>query len=100
MALKIINGVKHYPVSENIRFNLESCHDKLSNMIHDAWEAGDYDKAEQLEKTRDEADQLAFKASYGWLSGPDYGRAKELSAWRTTLRDIACANAGVPNMVG
>lgn len=100
MALKIINGVKYYPVSENIQFNLESCHDKLSNMIHDAWEAGDHAKVEQLEKTRDEADQLAFKASYGWLSGKDYGRAKELAACRTTMRDIACANAGVPNMVG
>lgn len=100
MALKIINGVKHYPVSENMRFNLESCHDKYSNMMFDAMQAGNWEEEERISKLRDEADELAFKAGYGWLSGKDYGRAKEIVAWRTMMRDTACAQAGSRNMVG
>ena len=93
MALKIINGVKFYPVSENIQFNLESCHDKYSVLMHQAWEEGNYEEEEKLAKLRDEVDALTFRASSGWLSGKDYGRAKEIVAWRMMMRDIANANA-------
>lgn len=99
MALKVINGVKYYPVSESMMFNLESCHDKYSVMIYEAQDKGDIARVEELEKLRDESDELCGKASYGrYLSGKDYGRAKEFVAWRICMRDLACATAGVPNL--
>lgn len=99
MALKVINGVKYYPVSESMMFNLESCHDKYSVMIYEAQDKGDTARIEELEKLRDESDELCGKASCGrYLSGKDYGRAKEFVAWRICMRDQACAAAGVPNL--
>lgn len=92
--LRVINGVKHYPVSENMKFNLEACHDKLSLMIYDAEGKGDFDEAEKIRARREEADELSFKASYGWLSGKDYGKAKELVAWRVEKRIEANLEAG------
>jgi len=100
MALKIINGVKYYPVSENMMFNLESCHDKYSVMMYEAAEARDWKREAELMKLREESDELCAKASCTrYLSGKDYGRAKEFIAWRICMRDLACANAGVPNLV-
>lgn len=92
--LRIINGVKHYPVSENMKFNLEACHDKLSLMIWDAERNGDWKLAEELEERRNEADELSGKAGYGWLSGKDYGKAKELVTWRIEKRIEANVEAG------
>ncbi len=92
--LKIINGVKYYPVSENMKFNLEACHDKLSLMIYDAEDKGDFDEAEKIRARREEADELASKAGYGWLSGKDYGKAKELVAWRIEQRIQANIEGG------
>ena len=92
--LRTINGVKHYPVSENMKFNLEACHDKLSLMIYDAEDKGDFDEAEKIRAQREEADELSWKASYGWLSGKDYGKAKELVAWRIEKRVEANLEAG------
>ena len=92
--LRIINGVKHYPVSENMKFNLEACHDKLSLMIWDEERKGNFDEADKLYARRDEADELSWKASSGWLSGKDYGKAKELVAWRIEQRIEANVAAG------
>ena len=86
MELRIINDVKHYPVSENMKFNVEACHDKLSLMMYEAEEKGDLVLYETLRDRREEADNLSFKASYGWLSGKEYGKAKELVAWRIEQR--------------
>ena len=83
---RVINGVKHYPVSENMKFNLEACHDKLSLMMYEAEEKGDWDAYEKLSKARDESDELSWKAGYGWLSGKEYGKAKEYVAWRIEKR--------------
>ncbi len=92
--IKIINGVKHYPVSENMRFNLEACHDKLSLMILDAEREGNFKLADELYERRDEADRLAWTSGDGWLSGKDYGKAKELVSWRTALRIQANIEGG------
>lgn len=92
--LKVVNGVKYYPVSMNMRFNLEACHDKLSLMIWEAERNGDWKLAEELENRRNEADRLAWTAGDGWLSGKDYGKAKELVSWRTGLRVEANIKAG------
>ena len=92
--IKIVNGVKFYPVSESMKFNLEACHDKLSLMIWDADEQGNADLAEELINRRDEADRLACNAGFGWLSGEDYGKAKELVAWRVEQRIQANMEAG------
>lgn len=86
MALRIINGIKHYPVSENMKFNLEACHDKLSLMMYEAEEKGDWNLYENLRNKREESDNLSFKASYGWLSGKEYAKAKEYVAWRIEQR--------------
>ena len=95
--LRIINGVKYYPVSENMKFNLEACHDKMSLMIYDAEREGNFDEAEKIRERRDEADRLAWQAGYGWLSGKDYGKAKELVAWRIEMRIQANVEAGNTN---
>lgn len=92
--LRIINGVKHYPVSENMMFNLEACHDKMSLMIYEAERNGNFEEAEKITARRDEADELSWKASSGWLSGKDYGRAKKLVAWRIEMRIAANVAAG------
>lgn len=92
--LRVINGVKYYPVSESIKFNLEACHDKLSLMMWDADRDGNFKLAEEIENRRNEADELSWKASSGWLSGKDYGRAKELVAWRIEMRIQANVEAG------
>ena len=92
--LRIINGVKYYPVSESMKFNLEACHDKLSLMIYEAEDNDDWDLAGELRDRRDQADELANKAGYGWLSGKDYGKAKELVAWRIEKRIEANIEAG------
>lgn len=92
--LRIINGVKHYPVSEQMKFNLEACHDKLTLMMYDAEEKGDTKAYEELSKARDESDELSFKASYGWLSGKDYGKAKEYMVWRIEKRIEANIEGG------
>ena len=92
--LRVVNGVKFYPVSENIKFNLEACHDKMSLMMYDAEREGDWDSYEKIQKQRDLADELSWKASSGWLSGKDYGKAKELVAWRIEKRIEANVEAG------
>jgi hypothetical protein len=90
--LKIVNGVKYYPVSQNMQFNLEACHDKLSLMMWEAERNGDWKLAEEIEARRDEADRLAWNG--GWLSGKDYGKAKELVAWRIEQRIQANIEGG------
>ena len=92
--LKIVNGVKYYPVSEDMKFNLEACHDKLSLMMWEAEENGDFETADKIRDRRDRADELADKAGWGWLSGKDYGEAKELVAWRKEMRILANIEAG------
>ena len=92
--LRIINGVKYYPVSENMKFNLEACHDKMSLMMYEAEEKGDWDAYEKIRNQRDRADELSWNASSGWLSGKDYGEAKELVAWRIEMRIQANIEAG------
>ena len=92
--LKVINGVKYYPVSENMKFNLEACHDKMSLMILDAEREGNFKLADELYERRDEADRLAWQAGDGWLSGADYCKAKKLVAWRTEMRIQANLEAG------
>jgi len=92
--LKVVNGVKYYPTSENMRFNLEACHDKLSLMIWEAERNGDWKLADEITERRDEADELAWKASSGWLSGKDYGKAKQWVAWRIEMRIQANIEGG------
>jgi len=89
--LKVINGVKYYPVSNSMKFNLEACHDKLSLMMWEAERKGDFKLAEELENRRNEADRLAWN---DWLSGKDYGKAKELVAWRIEQRIQANIEGG------
>lgn len=94
--LKVINGVKYYPVSEEMKFNLAACYDKYSVMMYEAEENDDFDRYEELSKLRDEAQDLSDKVSFnnGWLSGKDYGKAKEFVTWRIEMRIQANLEAG------
>lgn len=97
--------VKKYPVKESWIFNLESMHDKLYCLEYDVQEgklqfpftvAGkeikDFD---DLDALRDECDELEYKAKSGTVMGKDYGRIKEIVAWRVEARYVTCLANGM-----
>lgn len=95
MAVRIINGVKYYPVSERIQFGLESMYDKAQYMMQCEYPDGnitdaEYDKWEAL---AEECSRLS--CNRGWLSSKDYGRAKQITTEREWMRYNRCLAAGM-----
>ena len=91
MSIRIVNGVKFYPVNDFIKFNLESLLTKVLNDRDDAYCSRDMEKFDELCKVQEEIENLHGKALSGWMCGKDYGRAKEMAIYREILRDESCA---------
>jgi hypothetical protein len=98
--------VKRYMVKESWIFNLESMHDKIWCMIEDVREgkialpikvAGKVINSEDdLDALQEEAEALewAAKRSSG-VTGKEYGRIKDIVAWRVEARYAACMAGGM-----
>lgn len=107
VALPKTSGeAKRYPVKESYIFNLESMHDKIWCLIYDVREnkivlpfevAGrKINDEEDLQMLLDESELLASaaKSSKG-VTGKEYGRIKEIVAWRVNARYNICMAAGM-----
>lgn len=88
--VKVIKGVKYYPVSERIEFGLESMYDHAMYMI-ECEDLTDEDR-EKWYGIADECERLMHR---GWLSGKDYGIAKKLTVEREWIRYNRCLAAGM-----
>lgn len=97
---------KRYPVKESYIFNLESMHDKIFCLSYDIEEgkislpikvAGKtINDISDLFDLLDEADTLRSKAwSSRGVTGKDYGRIKEIVAWRVEQRYTRCLASGM-----
>lgn len=97
---------KRYFVKESWIFNLESMHDKIFCLMYDVRDkkielpftvAGKTINDEgDLWELLDEAGNLegAAKSSRG-VTGKEYGRIKEIVAWRVEARYVACMASGM-----
>lgn len=92
--VKVIKGVKYYPVSERIEFGLESMYDKAMYMITCEFPDGKISN-EELDRWMDIADECARLMNRAWLSGKDYGIAKKLTIEREWMRYTRCLAAGM-----
>lgn len=95
---------RKYFIKESWLFNLESMHDRIWCLSYDIDEhrielpftvAGKtINGTGDLWELMDEVDELSFKAR-GKVTGKEYGRIKEIVAWRINARYTACMAAGM-----
>lgn len=92
---RIIKGVKYYPVSERIRFGLESMREHARYMVECEFPDGNIslEDCEMWEDLADECEKLMDKGS--WLCWKDYSRAKEITIDREFIRYHRCLAAGM-----
>ena len=100
----IANNERRYYVKGSWLFNLESMHDKIWCLSYDIDEhrielpfmvAGKViNGTGDLWELMDEVDELSFKAR-GKVTGTEYGRIKEIVAWRINARYTTCLDAGM-----
>lgn len=92
--VKVIKGVKYYPVSERIEFGLESMYEHARYMMEVEFPDGNItcDEYDFWENIGEECIRLMH---HNWLSGKDYGRAKELTINREWIRYNRCLAAGM-----
>lgn len=96
---------KKYRVKESWIFNLEAMNDHLHCIIYDVEEgkiafpieiAGIECKDEDdVERIREEADQLRWIAGSRNVTSREYGRIKEIVNWRVMERYLACLAGGM-----
>ena len=92
--IRIIKGVKHYPVSERIEFGLESMYEHAHYMMECEYPDGKI-TGEEYDFWSDTAEECERLMHRGWLSGKDYGRAKEITTKREWIRYNRCLAAGM-----
>ncbi len=95
MSVRIIKGVKYYPVSGRIQFGLESMYDKAQYMMQCESPEGKitWEEYERWEAIANECSRLS--CNRGWLSGKDYSRAKQITTEREWMRYNRCLAAGM-----
>lgn len=96
---------RKYRVKESWIFNLESMHDKLWCLEYDIQEgniecpfkvAGRIVNDEgDLYDLRNEAEELEYAAKSGKVTGTEYGRIREIVAWRVEARYATCLANGM-----
>lgn len=96
---------KKYRVKEDWIFNLESMHDKLWCLTYDVQEgklkypftvAGrTMNSEDDIYQLQEEAEELEYKAKSGKVTGSEYGRIREIVAWRVEVRYVTCLAAGM-----
>lgn len=92
--LKVIKGVKYYPVSERIEFGLESMYELCRTKMECDYPDGlitdeEYDQYEAL------SEECARLMQRGWLPGKEYARAKQITTDREWIRYNRCLAAGM-----
>lgn len=101
-----VSRPKHYMVKESWIFNLEAMHDKVWCLIYDVQDGNIKTPFEVAGKTindesdlhdiLDEASTLESKAkSNRGVTGEEYGRIKQIVAWRVEQRYAACMANGM-----
>ena len=94
-----------YRVKESWIFNLESMHDKLWCLSYNIEEGNvelplkiagkTINSVADLFDLKDEAEELEWKAKSGKVTGKEFGRIKEIVAWRVEARYVTCLAAGM-----
>lgn len=92
--VKVIKGVKYYPVSERIEFGLESMYEHARYMMECEYPDGNI-TSDEYDMWEGIAEECARLMHHNWLSGKDYGRAKELTINREWIRYNRCLAAGM-----
>ena len=105
MVLEPKKEERKYRVKESWIFNLESMHDKLYCLeydIEDGKLAFPFEVAgktinslDDLEDLRHESDELEWAAKSRKVTGREYGRIRDIVAWRVNARYGACLQAGM-----
>lgn len=92
--IRVIKGVKYYPVSERIAFGLESMYEKARYMMECEYPDGNItdDEYDRWEALSEECERLMHR---DWLSGKDYGRAKQITVDREWMRYNRCLASGM-----
>lgn len=94
---------KKYPVKMNYRFNLDSMYTHVENLIYDMEDGtikgsvelmGKQMDIDDLENFKKELEDLIGKSWYP-VCGKDYGRIKEISDARNTIRYATCMSKGM-----
>ena len=94
--IKVINGVKYYPVSERIRFGLESMRDHAYYKVECEWKELTQEQIDHYYNLIDECEKLLGSITRdGFMAGKNYGRAKELTIAREYIRYNKCLEAGM-----
>lgn len=93
--VKVINGVKYYPVSERIQFGLESMYEHARYMIECEYPEGKITDDEYVYWFDLSEECQNLMCHRGWLKGKDYGRAKEITTNREWIRYNTCLAAGM-----
>lgn len=94
---------RKYWVKMNWRFNLDSMHTSLTNILYDMEDGAvktveimgkemDYDAVWDF---REEVDDLLCKATVGKVTGKEYGRIKAISDERNMWRYAKCIESGM-----
>lgn len=94
--MRIVNGVKYYPVSERWLFGLESMRDKCTYWLTCELENLSEEQIEKIEALQEECEKLLWKVRNGWADGKTFGRMKEITYQREQMRFEACIENGMP----
>lgn len=92
--IKVVNGVKYYPVNERIRFGIESMYEHARYIIECVYPEGKISDAE-LDRWESVAEECSRMYGQYWLNGKDYARAKELTEEREWIRYFTCIESGM-----
>ena len=93
--IRMINGVKHYPISERFLFGLESMYDKCEFWLTCEYDKFSSDELDAIEEKRDLCEELLGKAQRGWVDGKTFGKIKEITEEREWMRYRRCLENGM-----
>lgn len=96
---------RKYLCKESYRFNLESMSNKLHCIEYDLDDGKlqfpieiantKIHNWDEFEALREECQDLCSKASWGKVTGKEYGRIKEIVEWRVMQRYLTCIASGM-----
>lgn len=99
------NTIRKYFVKESWIFNLEAMHDKLWCIMDDIDEGKielpiticnkEINDSSDIQGLIEEGEKYAWIARSRKVTSAEYGRIKQLVAWRVEQRYLACMNSGM-----
>ena len=93
--MKVVNGVKYYPMSERWLFGLESMRDKCQYWLICEYDNFTAEEVEKIEALQDECEDLLWKTRSGWADGKTFERIKEITYQREQIRFNVCIENGM-----